>query len=295
MQANELEYVRDKVVDTFVSKVADRVAQEYKDNPGLYDRFEASRPDPDTSEYEGRDVRLAAMWSIASIKTDTELVDSEAQNMISGDFGVDKEIMEQTTDGDIKWEKFGEWFTSEIPDDVADLLNKGRVNEAHALLSGRNWMTGEKVGEKYLRATKASMVLYLLGFDRICVDSRVFQAVKPALHGIVENKAYSHPPTETENRFRSTNQNGMVSLRQDAKPIPVISHSGDPNWDREKSYFEDKLKWNIDEYHALTTHIVDVIADESGVDRRKVPQVLFNLGRSESQERTRHKGLLERF
>lgn len=218
----------------YIQLVADDMQNEYEKNKAEYERFQALRDDVDVT---GRNIRLLALWTIASIKTDTRLVDSQAENYMTGDFSIDKEQLELTTDGEVKWSCYGEWFSSNKPDRVAELLQNDRVMDAHALLAGRDPDTGKQIGEYYLRTCKASLVLYFLGYDRICVDSRIYDTLAPAIGDVFEDIPVNHPETEHNNPYRNS------SPRQTAKKLRIITHSSDDR-DNDRSYWEDKLKWN---------------------------------------------------
>jgi hypothetical protein len=283
MNPNELNIVKPdgQIDEQAVTEVAETLNDEYRANQAVYDRFSENR---ENAVVTPANVRRASLWVIGSIKTDTNLVDSGASGLLSGDFSKDKAFLEGTTDGELKWDRYGEWFSSQIPDRVAELLESGRVDDAHALLAGRDPDTGEWVGDYYLRANKASLVLYLLGFDKVCMDTRIYRATKPVMWATLDNDAVRHPETELDNPYRNRSP-GM-----DAKHVLVISHSGDDDWDGEKSYWEDKLKWNVPQYDALTGHLIDLLAERSDVPRELIPQVAFNT----EGNTTGHETLMER-
>lgn len=263
-----------------------RLKAEYRENKSQYDKFDQNRQ---SVEVTPQSIRRAMAWVVVTIKTDTERVDARSDLLLSGNFRNDKSFVTQSTDGKIKWEKVHKWLTSDIPDRVADYLNRDRVNDAHALLAGRDPETGKQVtieGQEatlYLRTCKASLVLYLTGFDRMCIDSRIFRAIEPALSALMEGKK-SHADTALENPYRDS------SPRMDAKAVPVVSHSGDLMHESGKTFLEDKLAMNPPEYDALTGFIRERLADETGIPESVIPQVAFNL----QDETTTHGPLMER-
>lgn len=270
-----------EVDEQALEQVAEKLTAEYRAHKARYDRFQALR---ESAENTGATVRRAALWTVGSIKTDTQLVDDGASEILAGDFGDDRAFLLSTEHGSVKWDRYGEWFSSDVPDRVAELLDEGRVDDAHALLSGRDPETGERVGEYYLRACKASLVLYLLGYDRVCLDTRIYRAVKPAIRALFEDDVVTHPETETENPYRAS------TPRMDAGYTPIYSHSGDEKFTGEKSYWEDKLKWNVIQYDAMTTHLRDRLAEKADVPADLLPQVAFNT----QGETTIHADLMER-
>lgn len=257
--------------------LADAVRREYSDRSARYDAFARKRSQTAVSP---RTVRWAMAWTVTTIKTDTSRIDARTE-MMTGDFGDLKSFVENSTDGQVKWEKVHTWFNSDVPERVAGLIRSGRIHDAHALLAGRDPETmGPAENLRYLRTCKASLVLYLLGIDRMCIDTRIYRTIKPLLKEITHYARKNHPDTEGY-RKEAPDQN--------AKRVPVVSHSGDRETDFSKTFLEDKLKWNPREYVALTDHIVGLIADKSDVPREVVPQVLFNL----SGETTFHEDLYE--
>lgn len=269
------------VIDT----VENELRREYQDNIHQYQSFQGKREPPET--VTGRDVRLATLWSVGSIKTDTGLIDSKSSDMVSGDFSVDKDILENSTDGGLKWEKYHEWFAGDVPDRVANLLNDDRLNDAHALLAGRDPDTGAMTEDYYLRACKGAMVLYLLGYDKVCMDTRIYRTLKPVIAEVMAgNQCVAHPDTESQHPYRAKQP------RMGAKPVPILSHSGDQNWEENrKSFWEDKLKWNIPEYDALTQWIIKRLSIRTDIPAPVLPQVAFN---ALSDDTTTHDAILDR-
>jgi hypothetical protein len=273
-------------VESLIDKVVTEIEDEYNRESNSADLFNSRRK---SVEPTGRNVRLSALWVIGSIKTDTELVDN-SDEIFSGNFSFDKGFLEGTQDGEIKWDRYGEWFPTDIPDRVASHLQDGEINHAHALLSGRDPQTGQNVGDYYLRTNKASLVLYLMGYDRMCVDTRIYKAIKPVMQATIENQVVSHPvtadPVIAESKGLTPNP-----YREDinkAKKTPVMTHTGDG--DVKPTFWEHKLKWNPIEYDALTKHMWGAIAERADVPTGLIPQLLFNL----EGETTYHETLMNK-
>jgi len=293
MKANELTIVKDDSsikAKQLLETVGNDLTSEYRAHKARYDRFQSNR---ESAEVAGTNVRKVALWVVGSIQTDTELVDENVSQTFSGDFSDDKSFLEGTTDGPQKWESYGSWFNSDIPDQVADLLRDDKVDDAHALLAGRDPDTGKAVGDYYLRTNKASLVLYLLGYDRICLDTRIYRALKPAIRATLENDMVTHPESEHP-KFGEPSPNPYRKRAPDykrAKSVPVLSHNGDPDWNGEKSYWEDKLKWNPIQYHTLTTYVRDRVGRYTDIPTELIAQVAFNTEGSTTTHETLYDNL----
>lgn len=246
--------------------VTDALNREYKAHKAEYERFQEMRENAVVSP---SNVRYAMAWTVVTIKTDTKRVDGRTSMLLSGDFSNDKKFVENSTDGKLKWEKVHGWLNSQIPEKVAQYLQNSEVEKAHALLAGRDPETGNPVTKTYLRTCKASLVLYLLGFERMCMDSRNFRTFKPVLREIMYDIQVKHPESEGSNPYRS-NQPSM-----DAGEVSTISHSSDPEVEG-KTFWEDKLKWNPKEYHYLSDRMLDIVAENCKVPKWLIPIVAFN-------------------
>lgn len=290
MNPYDLTIVKDEaqIDEQRLAEVAEKLTAEYEAHKPQYDGFQASRED---AEITGASVRRAILWTVGSIKTDTRAVDDGADGMLKN-LGTVRDFLQDTHDGALKWDKFGPLFTSDIPDRVAELLRDGRVNDAHALLAGRDPETGKPVGKHYLRVNKASLVLYLLDVDRMCVDTRIWRALKPAFGAVFTNELVSEPDTADPimAEHRGLTPNPYRDTLNSPKPVPVMSHSGDTERDFGKTFWEDRLRMNPIEYTCLTDHVIDRLARHADVPRELIPQVAFNT----EGETTFHDGLMER-
>jgi hypothetical protein len=240
---------------------------EYDRHKAQYNDFQAKR---ENSKLTASNVRRCMAWTVLSIKTDTDMLDKRTEELLSGDFSADKQLAYSTTDGAVKWEHIHKWLTSDIPERVVNYLENGRIHDAHALLAGRDPETGEQTTTMYLRTCKASLVLYFLGYNRVCMDTRVYRSLTPQIRNLTNPRKVTHPDTEMHNPYRDS------SPRMGASKVSVWSHSGDPNHEEGKTYWEDKLKWNPPQYHAMTQYIVSRIAEDSRIPAELVPQVAFN-------------------
>lgn len=272
MDALALSYIRqDPRIDVKpLADIGSQLEAQYRAHKAQYDDFQGSRSDLQDRQLTGREVRLASVFAVASIKTQTAQIDADAGAPVSGDFAGLRDFLRGTRDGRTKWSRVSAWYGSDMPDRVAELLNRGYpadVNDAHALLAGRDPDTGESAGETYMRTCKGAFALYLLGYDRMCVDTRVFRALRPAFGAVLRNKDMTHPETELDNPYRAS------TPRMDAKPVPVLSHSGAGDG---RSFWEDKLKFNPREYHAVTRHVWLKLAEHADVPVGLIPQLAFN-------------------
>jgi hypothetical protein len=283
MKLQDLGYVRSPSTwdEQAIEQVADSIEREYKAHADAYDRFEQKRSNVEQS---GRNVRLTAFWTVCSIKTNTSYVDGQTDDMVAGNFAVDKQIAVSTTDGAIKWDHIGTWFSSDMPDKVARSLSNGNVEGAIARLAGRNPVTGESLDKTYLRTCKGSLVPYLMGHNRLCIDTRIYNAIKPVLEAITYDMDMRMGDTEMVHAYRNARPNAGT------QQVPVVSHSGDPEYEGSKSFLEDKLKWNPVEFHTLGWGIVEILSERSNAPEGVIPQILFNL----QGERTFHGDLMDR-
>lgn len=287
IDANALDYVKSENSQynaPDLNSVASELRAEFRANEAQYRRFAEKRENVTLSTLS---VRFCIPVVQGSIKSKTDRWEKAISALNAGDF---KEYFNRCYDSDKKLRAFRRLSDSDIPERVVEALENGRENDAHALLCGRDPKTGENITETYLRANKASFVLYLLGADRkMCLDTRVYNTVKPALRALLKRQyadgiaTKTHPDTELDNPYRS------ATPRMDARSVPVLSHSGDPEWDGEKSFLEDKLKWNIGEYDALTGELMSELAQRAGIPWELVPQVAFNA----NAETTTHEELMD--
>jgi len=279
---SKIPYVKDQ--SAYSDSLVDSLNAEYRAHQGKYDRFNELRKNAVVSP---ENVRLATLFTVASIKTRTSYVDEASDRSgINGNFSIDKDVLETSHDGELKWDIYHDWFTSQTPNRIAELLEEGKVEKAHALLSGRDPNTGENVGDFYLRACKASLVLYLLGFKRVCMDTRIYNSLKPQIREMMDyGKKVQHPHTSyISNPYR---EKGPYS----ANKVPILSHSGDPDYDGNQSFWEDRMKWNVKEYTALTNQMVFMnLGFQTEAPASVLPQVLFNL----NNKTTHHFDLMER-
>jgi len=132
------------------------------------------------AEESARNVRLAYLWSVGSIKTDTDHIDAVTSELALDDFSSLKDFLESTRDGDKKWAKVHDAWTSDLPERTAYHLLKDDVVAAQATLSGLHEDSGRSF--HYMRPTKANMVTRLLGdTDSLCLDSRRHRVLTPLL------------------------------------------------------------------------------------------------------------------
>lgn len=291
MNPEKLTYVKERRnwTDEQLDAVADAVDREIRSNEAEYARFEANRQNVDVNP---TNVRLAMVTTVVSIKTETEIMDGRTSMAHSGNFRDLKEYVEKSSDGNLKWDKVHKWYSSDLPDRVSNLLNDGRIMDAHALLAGRDPDTGGPVESRfnYLRTVKASLVLFHLGFNRVCLDSRRWKSMRPAIQAIIRDTGIKHPDTEDPDVGRP----GGYGSDEPRAPNPYRKRSPRTNADESPTCvhetWEDKFAKNPPEYHAVMDMILGEIAERAGHSKGEVNHALFNL----AGERTFHEPLMER-
>jgi hypothetical protein len=228
-----------------------------------------------------RNIRKVSAFVIQTINTETDKAEQLNKDVMAGNFADDKRAIEATRDGAKKWELYADWFPSDLAEKVAKDFKAGNWSNGMIRLSGRDPETGENVRETYLRPVKASLVAYLLGDDKaMCMDRRVFRALKPVLDQVLTEKVRQHPQTE-DDRMRTTAQ------RMDADHKSLMVHKTADNLDTD--YWCDGMALNLGEYRAITAGLIDLIAEQTNTDKHLVPIVLFNMG---DYEPTIHEGVL---
>lgn len=311
MNPKNLPYVHDSDAmydDQTINGLAGAITSEYRRNSEELDRFEELRG---SVEPTAVNVRFLIPVVSGSIKSDTETWEEALSALKSGDV---EAYYEACYDSDKKLKAFLKVAQSDIPERVAGMLqqvddwtdddgshtkfSRRMVNHAHAMLANRDWETGEAILSReyddirgtYLRANKASLVLYLMGYNRMCMDTRNWSTLKKVARAVgtpvyTEGiRGISRPATEGDNPYRSD------SVNMGQSEVDYLSHSGDPETDG-RSFWEDKLKWNIPEYTALTGLLWDELADRTADDvpYGVIPQITFNLS---EDYRTTHETVL---
>lgn len=210
------------------------------------------------AEQSARNVRLAYLWSVGSIKTDTDHIDAVTSELALDDFKSLKDFLESTRDGDKKWAKAHEAWTSDLPERTAYHLLQGDVVAAQATLSGLHEDSGRSF--HYMRPTKANMVTRLLGdTDSLCLDSRRHRVLRPLLREML-----------TGNPRGADDDHGRY--RQQGTPVNA---DDDPAWS--ERHLQTKLERNPGELRVITTEILDTLEAETRADRSEIGHILFCL------------------
>jgi len=211
------------------------------------------------AEESARNVRLAYLWSVGSIKTDTDHIDAVTSELALDDFSSLKDFLESTRDGDKKWAKVHDAWTSDLPERTAYHLLQDDVVAAQATLSGLHEDSGRSF--HYMRPTKANMVTRLLGdTDSLCLDSRRHRVLTPLLQEMLTG----HPRGADDDHGR---------YRQQGTPTNADT---DPAWS--ERHLQTKLERNPGELRVITTEILDALEDATRADRDEIGHILFCLG-----------------
>lgn len=213
-----------------------------------------------------RNVRLAYLWATVSIQTDSGTLDEVTDELRLNDFGTLKASLEESADGDKKWEKVHDFWTSDKPKQVADHIRSEDWIEAQAVLSGLSEDSGRTF--HYCRPVKANMVTALFGDPHaLCLDSRrhrvLEDTLKDALPATVRGPDHTHP-TDALGTYR------QQGLQGTAEPKPAAS---------EEFLQESKaLARSPEELRVITSHLRHRVAEETRATPEEVHHLLFILG-----------------
>lgn len=248
------------------------INQEYADNRSQYDAFGETIQN---AELTARNVRLVFPWCVGSIQTNTERIDQMTGFLMNGNFEDFKNFCQRTTDGQKKWSKMHEFWTSDVPEQVVKELRRGNEIEAKAVLGGLS-RSGPKE-YSYARPCKASLVTELLTpGDHMCLDSRRHRVLRPLLKEMlpkaIQTPDHDHP------------ENNPYRVR------PGRKHMADYKLAWTQDFLQDGLERNPQEYTAITREILDVLEANTVVPRHLISHVVFNLG----GPRTFHETLQEK-
>ena len=206
-------------------------------------------------------VRIAYIWSVCSIQTDTPTLDELTSNFGIKHYGDLKDFLEDSTDSDKKWEKVLEFWNSDLPERVADLLKDGEVVEAQAVMCGLK-ETHDDRNRHYIRPTKANMITWLLGdTDSLCFDSRRHRCLKPLLSNMLpDNTVLTHVDTNGPYKSQTTNMAVVDS---------IPAHS--------LQFLQDRLFANPYELRSITTEVLDTLEAKTTANRREIVHITFCL------------------
>jgi len=227
-----------------------------------------------------RNVRLAYVWSVFSIQTDSEKLDKATKNILKmNDFGALKDYVMESRDHNEKWEKVHEFWTSNIPKKVANHLQNEEWVKAQAVLSGLSTRRGRTY--HYMRPTKANMVTSLFGDpNALCLDSRRWDVLKPLLKRMMPNSVrgpdHDHPQDEL-GTYRHESLDGRAEYKMAWSQNFLQSGKG--------------LARSPEELRLITTEILDTLEKNTVADRNQIGHILFCLG----GKTTYHESLIEMF
>lgn len=239
-----------------IKSVSAELEAEYAENREFYETFAELRSGAKTN-YEA--VLAVHPLASGSIQTQTDRWESAIAALKSGDF---EEYFEECYDSEKKVDAMNRFMASDLPEKVSQALKAGSPDRAQAYLMGRDPDTGDHLMETYLRTVKSSFALYLLGYDKICADTRIYEVLRPVLECMLEKTDQMHPDTALSNPLRAS------APRMDAKAVSVTS----------QTFIEDKLKWNIEEYDCLISEVFKILEQETDIPPEVLPQVAFNVG-----------------
>lgn len=229
------------------------------------------------SAITARNVRVAYIWSVGSIQTVTSHIDRITQEIDAGNFKTLKNFLENTSDGQKKWELAHDFWTSEVPEIVAKHARNGDWLEAQAELTGLTKANTDRRGRKddnkrsYMRVTKANMVTRILGDPHaLCIDSRRYDVLQTVLQGMLDDAPMGHS-NRGPYRVRGTD----------------VGEAQYPAWDHR--WLSRVLTRNPEEYRAVTKRLLDRLEDELPCRRRDIGHVLFLMG----GDATAHESLQE--
>lgn len=206
-------------------------------------------------------VRKAYVFSTCSIKTVTAILDEQTSNISMNDIGTIKKAVENTTDGQKKWEKVHDFWFSGIPEDAVEAYKAGGWVDFQAELIGLTEDDGGREHRMYVRPTKANLISELLGDpDAMCLDSARRSVLTRQFQRLFKKKQVKE--LFVGGRFRS-------------KWPPAGSKKLKP-WSQE--FLEERLKTNPEAYRVITTAVKDVLEDMTDADRYEISHALFLAG-----------------
>lgn len=215
------------------------------------------------ADQSARNVRLAYLWSVGSIRTETSHIDAQTESLGLNDFSSLKDYLESTRDGDKKWAKVHDAWTTELPERAAYHLLQGDVVAAQATLSGLHTDVGRDW--HYMRPTKANMVTRLLGdTDSLCIDSRRHRVLRPLLKEMLTGHPRGPDHDHPNDKLGTYRQQGLDG-RAEHKPA----------WSEE--FLQDSMERSPGELRVITTEVLDALDDATLADRDCIGHILFCL------------------
>jgi hypothetical protein len=190
--------------------------------------------------------------------------------------GTIKNAVENSTDGQLKWEKVLETWTEEgLGETLADLAREDNWVEYIATLSGHETGYNARSSERYIRTVKANLMAEIFGDDKaLCLDSARRDILEPLFEEMFTGKTNgTHLGTNAKYRGQS---------------VPATSEAV---WPGSKKFLEDRLAYNPEEYRAITEEIIEALTEATGMTHNEVSHALFILGNQDGA--TAHESLAE--
>lgn len=276
MQPADLTYVRTPVAspntDADVRATIDALADEYSRNQAAYDNMQELR-DMLGDDVTPERVRFTHVFLSGSVRTKTHVLESAFRAFVQGDSDLD-EFYSETLDSECKLRSAKRFLNSDAPEQIADALNRGDTRTAFYRWIGRRVVAepAERIhgdyeaatervapdneADYYARATKANFGLWLLGEDRVCIDHRIHQAVRPILEACMVDE-----PARAESNPRDRAERMSSDKR---RPTTV-------------EFPHDSLKWHYAEQSAYWEVVRRTVATYTEIPEELIPQVAFNL------------------
>lgn len=224
-----------------------------------------------------RNVRLAYLWAVISIQTDSGTLDAVTADLRLNDFATLKASLEASADGENKWSKVIDFWTSDQPDDVAEHIDAGNWIDAQAVLAGLHEDRGRSY--HYCRVVKANMVTALFGDPHaLCMDSRRHKALLGTLQSALPEDAKGPDHDHPEDSLGTYRQSSYAGS---AKSMPA--------WSEEFLQEGKAMARSPEEFRVIAKRVLDELDKQTRADRDELHHILFNLGGPE----TFHKPLQE--
>jgi hypothetical protein len=276
MQSGHLSYVRTPVAspntDADVRATIEALENEYSRNRSAYESMRELRGMLG-EEITAERVRFAHVFLSGSVRTDTDRLESAFRSFVTGDATL-SDFYAETLDSACKLKSAKRFLNTDAPEHVAQALRDGDVRRAFYRWIGRRVVAGpdermhgehevatERVkpdngADYYARATKANFGLWLLGFDRVCIDHRIHSAVRPIIEACMTSE-----PTRADSNPRNRAPRMSGNTRD---PTTV-------------EFVHDTLKWHFEEQSAYWGVVETTVATYADIPSDILPQVAFNM------------------
>jgi hypothetical protein len=285
MQPANLSYVRTPVASpntdadvraTIEALEAEYKSQEHNHRSGYQNMLELR--EMLGSDVTPERVRFTHAFLSGSVRTSTTRLESAFRAFVTGDSDL-SDFYAETLDSETKLRSAKRFMNSDAPEQIAEALNSGdtrkafyrwigrrvvaepreRIHEEHEAATER--VAPENEADYYARATKANFGLWLLGEDRVCIDHRIHQAIRPILEACM---------VESPTRAESNPRNRAERM------------SGDKRRPTDVDFVHDSLKWHYEEQQAYWEVVKRTVATYTDIPEEIIPQVAFNMNADKS-------------